>query len=217
MIFSTQKSSAQKTAKCVPLISIDRSFPVPNISSVEQEYSLRANKNPSTRVVRRGYIDKSGPAQLFAGKAFDEETRVGLQEGAEEGREDVEEKLRRRRRGRNKTALVESAGGRFMVVAYRMQFLMRDTLHHYDEDRETSVFSQLLRNIFLAKFISPSKRKGSNSLYNLISFTELKSLHRSNVEMSTEKNDGQEPSVQTYRYKYVRSSFDRDITVYEIP
>lgn len=57
--------------------------------------------------------------QLFAGEAFDEETRVGLRKGFRE-----DEKQGRGERGkgvednsgRNKTALVEFSGGRFMIV-----------------------------------------------------------------------------------------------------
>lgn len=81
--------------------------------------------------------------QLFAGKAFDEETRVGLRAGGTTAATAAAGTARSRGRGRikgeddggrNKTALVEFSEdgrgdtgweGRFMVVAYRTRALFR--------------------------------------------------------------------------------------------
>lgn len=63
--------------------------------------------------------------QLFAGKALDEETRVGLRTDGEGMRGWRDRGWRDRGKGvgdgggRNKTALVEFSRGRFMAVAYR--------------------------------------------------------------------------------------------------
>lgn len=114
-----------RTLEHVLLISIDRSIgrSIDRLTDcLGPEYFLRrlakkssswVNKKPGGLGVR--YIDKSGPVQLFAGEAFDEETRVGLRKGFREdekqGRGERKRKGRRRRQRKKQDGSRRVLGG----------------------------------------------------------------------------------------------------------
>lgn len=114
------------------------------------EYFLRRLAKKSSSWVNKKpgglgvwYIDKSGPVQLFAGEAFDEETRVGLRKGFRKDEKQGRGERKRkgcRRRQRKKQDGSRRVLGEIYDSAYRTQFLTRNILALFTISRNKCFF-----------------------------------------------------------------------------